>query len=157
DGKNRYPLIRYALELRPIHRKNSANPLFADLRHPIGAASLDHRHRVKRPTHRMAVEGLRLLHVVSHQLVPAERTVRHARSRSWYGRSVRPCGVSVAPPLASAELAFELVERLAPAGLVAVARGLVEELLVDQGQQRAVAVRLEQHGDERFALRCAPP
>ncbi len=52
---------------------------------------------------------------------------------------------------------FELVERAVPAPLVAVAGRLVEELLVDQGQQRAVAVRLDENGDQRLAFRHGPP
>src|SRR5262245_39931673 len=51
----------------------------------------------------------------------------------------------------------KLVEPLGPAGLMAVARALVEELLVGQRQQRAVTVGLEQHRDQRFALGRAVP
>src|SRR5882672_5619143 len=51
----------------------------------------------------------------------------------------------------------ELGEPLGPAGLVPVTRALVEELLVGQRQQRAVAIGLEQHRDQRFALRRAVP
>src|SRR5262245_4173466 len=60
-------------------------------------------------------------------------------------------------PQWSGEMLLELVERPGPARLMAVARRLVEELLVDQRQQRAVAVRLEQHGDHRFPFRRAAP
>src|SRR5215467_2890503 len=51
----------------------------------------------------------------------------------------------------------QLVESFGPADLMAVARALVEELLVGQRQQRAVAIGLEQHRDQRFALRRAMP
>src|SRR5262245_34781765 len=51
----------------------------------------------------------------------------------------------------------KLVEPLGPAGLVAIARALVEELLVGQRQQRAVAIGLQQDRDQRFALRRAVP
>src|SRR5207244_10665393 len=51
----------------------------------------------------------------------------------------------------------ELLKRLGPAGLVAVARALVEELLVGQRQQPAVTIGLEQHRDQRFALRRRVP
>src|SRR4051812_29286610 len=57
----------------------------------------------------------------------------------------------------SCEQALELVEAAAPAAIVTVARGLIEELLVDERQQRAVAVRLDQDGDQRLALRHGPP
>ena len=40
---------------------------------------------------------------------------------------------------------------------MAIARGLVEELLVDQRQQRSTLVRLDQDGDERLALRRRAP
>src|SRR3954451_25322355 len=51
----------------------------------------------------------------------------------------------------------KLVEPLGPAGLVTITRALVEELLVRQRQQRAIAIGLEQHRDQRFALRRAVP
>src|SRR5215471_7348474 len=47
---------------------------------------------------------------------------------------------------------FELVEAAGPTLAVAVARGLVEELLVNQGEDRSRAVRLDQNGHERLAL-----
>ena len=48
---------------------------------------------------------------------------------------------------------FELVDCSRPAAFVTVARGLIEELLVVQSQQGAVAIRLERHSDKRFTLR----
>src|SRR5579863_9911984 len=55
-------------------------------------------------------------------------------------------------PRSSRQIFFHLVERAVPALLVTIARIVVEELLVRHRQQRAVAVGLEQHGDERLAL-----
>src|SRR5690242_16087843 len=52
---------------------------------------------------------------------------------------------------------FELVERAGPALLMAIARRLVEEQLVQQRQDGAVAVRLECDGDLRLALRRGLP
>src|SRR6185295_8474398 len=57
----------------------------------------------------------------------------------------------------SAERFFELVERAGPAPFVTVARRLVEELLVDQRQQRAVAVRPDDNGHQRFTFRHGSP
>src|SRR6185369_6554400 len=50
------------------------------------------------------------------------------------------------------QIAFELVEAGAPACVMAVARGLIEELLVRERHQRAAVIRLDGHSDERFAL-----
>src|SRR6188472_2150749 len=47
---------------------------------------------------------------------------------------------------------LELVERSAPAALVAIACSFIEELLVQQCQDRACAVWLDGDGDERLAL-----
>src|SRR5215467_14045462 len=47
---------------------------------------------------------------------------------------------------------FELVEAAGPTLAVAVARGLVEELLVNQGEDRSGAVKLDQNGHKRLAL-----
>jgi hypothetical protein len=41
--------------------------------------------------------------------------------------------------------------------LVPVAGRFVEELLMEEGEQRAVAVRLDQNGDQRLALRHGAP
>ena len=65
-----------------------------------------------------------------------------------------PC---VRPVTLSGQEFLELVQRYAPALLVAVARILVEELLVRQRQQRSTAVGLQQHRDQRFTLRRALP
>src|SRR4029453_6032802 len=46
----------------------------------------------------------------------------------------------------------ETIEDRAPAGLMAIARGLVEELLVGEREQGPVAVRLELDRYQRFAL-----
>src|SRR5579863_6668959 len=55
-------------------------------------------------------------------------------------------------PRSSRQKFFHLVERAVPALLVAIARIVVEKLLVRHRQQRAVAIAPEQHGDERLAL-----
>src|SRR3954469_14943778 len=47
---------------------------------------------------------------------------------------------------------FQLGEQLGPALLVAIARGLVEELLMVQRQQCAGTVRLQRNGEKRFAF-----
>ena len=52
-----------------------------------------------------------------------------------------------------ANICLHLVECAVPAALVAVARGRVEELLMRQRQQRAVAVGLDQDRHQRLALR----
>src|SRR5579871_1268902 len=59
------------------------------------------------------------------------------------------------PP--SADELLQLVDRAFPAVAVAVARLVVEELLVGERQERAVAVGLEIDGDQRLALRRALP
>src|SRR6187455_1772286 len=57
----------------------------------------------------------------------------------------------------SGEQFFELVERAGPTSFVPVARGLVEELFVDQCEERTRAVRLDQDRHERLALRRRAP
>src|SRR5262245_31802540 len=57
----------------------------------------------------------------------------------------------------SGQIAFEPVERCRPAGTVAVARGLVEELLVLEREQRAVAVGSQRDRHQRLPLRHGAP
>src|SRR3982074_822773 len=51
----------------------------------------------------------------------------------------------------------QTIENRAPAGLMTVARRFVEELLVGQRQQGAVAVGLELDRHQRFSFRRGPP
>src|SRR5436190_7377860 len=57
----------------------------------------------------------------------------------------------------SSQVAFHLVERACPTGAVAVARGLVEELLVQQREQRALAVGRQRDRYQRLPLRHGAP
>src|SRR3974377_2365755 len=57
----------------------------------------------------------------------------------------------------SGQIGFELVEGRVPAAIVAVTCAFIEELLVREHQERAVAVRLEFDGDQRLSLGCRPP
>src|SRR3974390_176763 len=57
----------------------------------------------------------------------------------------------------SRQIGFELVEGRVPAAVVAVTRAFIEELLVREHQERAVAVRLEFDGDQRLPLGCRLP
>src|SRR6266567_1148636 len=59
--------------------------------------------------------------------------------------------------LRSGDEGVELVEERAPATLVVVARGFVEELGVMKNHQRAGAVRLQRDRHQRFALRRRMP
>src|SRR6476660_9389723 len=52
---------------------------------------------------------------------------------------------------------FKIVEHAGPALLVAVARGLIEQLLVMEREQRAAAVRLQRDRHQRFAFRGRMP
>src|SRR5665648_122280 len=49
-------------------------------------------------------------------------------------------------------MALELVETAGPAFAMAIARGLVEELLVNQSEERAVAIGLDENGHQGLAL-----
>src|ERR1700738_5176531 len=64
-------------------------------------------------------------------------------------------GSSVGP--VSGDKSFKLVERSQPSALVSIARGLIEQLLVGQREQRAVTVRLQRDRDQRFAFRGRMP
>src|ERR1700731_2166343 len=64
---------------------------------------------------------------------------------------------SVATARRSGEIILQLVERAAPAALMAVARGVVEKPLVMQRQQRAVPVGLQRHRHYRFVFRRRAP
>src|ERR1700687_2179636 len=55
------------------------------------------------------------------------------------------------------KITCKLVEAAGPTFRVAVAGGLVEELLVGEGQSGAAAIGLDQDGDERLALRRGAP
>src|SRR5690242_17587392 len=57
----------------------------------------------------------------------------------------------------SGDEGIELVEERAPAALVVVARGFVEELGVMEDHQRTAAFGLERYGDERLPLRRRVP
>src|SRR5882757_5030501 len=57
----------------------------------------------------------------------------------------------------SAYKLFQLAEQFVPALLVAVARGRIEELLMEQRQQRAGAIRLQRDREQRLALRRRMP
>src|ERR1700676_1085679 len=57
----------------------------------------------------------------------------------------------------SGEIFFKLVERTDPAALMAVARCLIEQLLVQKREQRAVTVGLQRDGHLRFAFRRRMP
>src|SRR5882757_1592581 len=57
----------------------------------------------------------------------------------------------------SGQGSFELTEQFVPALLMTVTRGLVEELLMMQRQQRAGAVRLQRNRQQRLALRRRMP
>src|SRR5258706_7149700 len=52
---------------------------------------------------------------------------------------------------------FKIVEHAGPAALMAVARGLIEQSLVVQSEQRAAAVRLQRDRYQRFAFRGRMP
>src|SRR5260370_18828165 len=79
------------------------------------------------------------------------RSILHAR---------RSCVVAWSAPLyrdISGDIFFKLVERADPAALVAVAGGLIEQLLVRKREQRAVAIGLQRHRHHRFAFRRREP
>src|SRR6478672_11623739 len=52
---------------------------------------------------------------------------------------------------------FQLAEQRVPAFLVSVTRGLIEELLMMQRQQRAAAIGFERNRHLRLPLRCRVP
>src|SRR5258706_3407335 len=52
---------------------------------------------------------------------------------------------------------FKIVEHAGPAALMAVARGLIEQLLMVEREQRALAVRLQRDRHQRFAFRRRMP
>src|ERR1700688_976213 len=57
----------------------------------------------------------------------------------------------------SGKIAFQLVAPRGPATLMAVAGGLIEELLMMQRQQRAVAIGLQRDRHQRLAFRGRMP
>src|SRR5262245_26293494 len=66
---------------------------------------------------------------------------------AWFGCSL--CHVLL---LRLRKITFELVEAAGPALRVAVACGLVKELLVDESEERACALGFDEDGHKRLAL-----
>src|ERR1700682_1707669 len=68
------------------------------------------------------------------------------------------CGCMTGSSLiVSGDIFFKLVEHADPPALVAVACGLIEELLMVKRQQRTIAVRLQRNRHQRFAFRRRMP
>src|SRR6188472_2866783 len=157
DREIGHPAFLHAVEFRFVDWKRAGDRLAFHHGTPIGAA-VGHGHRRESPADGFLVEFLGALHVARHQFVPAERAVRAATWSlgmifvAWFG-----CSLSHVLLLCLRKITFELVEAASPPLRVAVACGLVKELLVDESEERACALGFDEDGHKRLALGHSTP